>query len=135
MAVITPEPIFNRVLPAAVDLSTSQFLYVGDNGADPAKYNVIGDDALGAFGSGFLQNTPLADEACEVMTVGGGAKALLEGTVAVQDELIAKANGKLIVAPGGAGTVSFIVAIAQEAGVTGDVIAVQPVLYTNTIET
>jgi len=120
--------VFNRSLQAAVDLSAKQFFFVGENGSN--KYNVIGNDLVGALGQGFLMNQPLADEFCEVATVGGGAKAKAAGTISAKDELIAKADGTVIVAPAGsADDLIAIIGIALEDAVSGDIFAVQPVLY------
>lgn len=125
-------PVFNRSLPAAADLSSRQFYFLGENGSN--KYNVAGHDTLGALGQGFLMNAPLADEFCEVATVGGGAKGVAAASISAKAELIAKADGTLITVPSGsAGNVMAIVAIALEDASSGDVFAVQPVLYTKTI--
>lgn len=119
---------FNRSLLAAVDLSSSQFLYVGENGS--GKYNVIGNDTLGALGQGFLMNQPLADEFCEVATVGGGAKGKAAGTISAKDKLISKADGTVITAPAGSpGDLIAIIGIALEDAALDDIFAVQPVLY------
>lgn len=125
-------PVYNRSLLAAVDLSDKQFYYVGENGSN--KYNVTGHDTLGLWGGGFLMNNPKINEACVVATIGGGAKGVAAGTIAVKAKIIAKADGTLITLPAGsAGDVLQIIAIALEAAVSGDHFAIQPIYDTKTV--
>jgi hypothetical protein len=117
-------PRFTRSQPAAADLSAKQFYFVADNGSD--KYNVAGG-ATGAFGAGFLMNKPLADEFCEVASLGGGAKAVASATVSGPDiELKADAAGTVSPA-----TVAgdIICAISRESAASGDIFEVEPAYY------
>lgn len=118
------KPVFNKSLLAAVSLAAKQFYYVGENAA--GAINVKGA-AAGAIGMGFLQNTPLAGEACEIMTIGGGAKGVLsEAVTTYGTELKAIAAGTLDIADTAG---DIVVAISLDTGVSGDIIEVQPVLY------
>lgn len=117
-------PRFTRSQPAAADLSAKQFYYVGDDGSD--EYDVAGG-ATGAIGAGFLQNKPLAGEFCEVMSIGGGAKAVASATVSGPDiELKADAAGTVSPATVAGDIVS---AISREAAASGDIFEIEPVLY------
>ena len=76
---------------------------------------------------GFLYNLPLAGETAEVITDGGGAKAVLSATVtAYHDELKADAAGTLSPA-----TVAgdIVVALSLDTGVSGGIIEVEPVKF------
>lgn len=118
------KPVFGRSLLAAADLSAKQFYFMKDTGSD--TYNV-GGGANGAIGAGFLQNKPLIGEACEIMTVGGGAKGVLSEIVTGADvELKAVATGKLEIADTAG---DIVVAISRQSGAIGDIIEIQPVLY------
>lgn len=125
MASYTPER-WARALLAAVDLSAKQFYYVADNGSD--KYNVSGS-AYGAIGGGFLMNNPEADEACEVASTGGGAKAVAAATIsAALIELKANALGTVEPALPG----DIVIAISMESAATSDIFEVLPVYYRKT---
>jgi hypothetical protein len=106
------------VLPAGADLSAKQFTAV--TVAAVSGVPSIVSAGAGASAHGILQNKPISGEAAEIME-SGVSKALLGGTVAVDDQLSGDANGKLIVAITGA----YIYARALEAGVSGDVVAVK----------
>lgn len=117
-------PVFGKVLPAASDLSEKQFHYVADNGS--GKYSVAGG-ATGAIGAGFLQNVPLEDESCEVMTIGGGAKGVSSVIVSGPNiELKADAAGTLSPATTAG---DYVSAISNEAAAAGSVFEIRPVLY------
>lgn len=114
---------FTRSLLAAVDLSAKQFYYVADNGS--GKYNVAGS-VVGQIGAGFLMNNPLADEACEVASNGGGAKAVASATIsAAQIELKADDDGKALPALPG----DLVIALSMESAAVGDIFEVNPVYY------
>lgn len=118
------KPRFTRALLAAVDLSAKQFYYVGENGS--GAYNVAGG-ATGAIGAGFLNNCPEAGETCEVMGMGGGAKAIASATVSGPEiELKADAAGTVSPATVAGDIVS---AISKESAVSGDKFEVEPVYY------
>lgn len=116
-------PRYQRSELAAADLSAKQFYYVADDGT--GKYNVAGS-VNGQIGAGFLLNNPEANEACEVATVGGGAKGVAAETIsAVYTELKALSTGK--VAPALPG--DLVIAIAMETAAVDDVFEVMPVYY------
>lgn len=71
---------------------------------------------------GIVQNVATAaEDTLEVALPGGGAKALLGGTVAFGNYLAPDANGDLVVATTG----QRYIAIAMQAGVDNDVIGVE----------
>jgi len=117
---------YNRSLLAAVDLSSSQFLYVSDNGSGLAN---IAGGTNGAFGFGFLMNNPEANEACEIATIGGGAKGIAAETITLAagkvTELKADATGKMLNALPG----DVVAAVALESAATDDIFEVMPVSY------
>lgn len=119
-------PRYNKSLLAAVDLSSSQFLYVSDNGSQQAN---IAGGTNGAQGMGFLMNDPEANEACEIATVGGGAKGIAAETITVAagklTELKADSNGKMRNAIAG----DIISALALEDAAVDDIFEVIPIYY------
>jgi len=116
-------PRFTRTLPAAVDLSLKSFHYVADNGS--GKYNISGG-INGAIGGGFLMNAPLADEFCEVVSTGGGAKGIAAATIsAAYIELKANTLGTLEPAVAG----DIVVAISLEPAAVDDAFEVLPLYY------
>ncbi len=118
------KPVFNKSLLAAVDLSAKQFYYVGEDGS--GTVNVKGA-AAGAFGLGFLQNNPLAGEACEIMKTGGGAKGVLgEAVISYHAPLKAVADGTLENADTAG---DIVVARSLDTGVAGDEIEVEVTDY------
>lgn len=77
--------------------------------------------------AGILQNaTTDANEVAEVALPGGGAMGLLGGTVAAGDQLGTHTDGTLIKV---ANAHDSVCAIAQMAGVSGDLIPVEVVSY------
>jgi|GEM_PF-5924239 len=117
---------YTRSLLAAVDLSSSQYLYVGDNGS--GKANVIGG-TNGAHGFGFLMNNPQADEACEIADTGGGAQGVAAEVITLTSSgvvaLKADAEGKMRNAIVG----DKVCAVALESAAVGDQFEVLPVKY------
>jgi len=111
---------------AAVDLSSSQFLYVAENGSN--LINIAGG-TNGAKGLGFLMNNPEAGEACEIASLGGGAKGIAAETITVSagnlTELKADALGKMRNAVPG----DIVSALAIESAAVDDVFEVMPVYY------
>lgn len=76
---------------------------------------------------GIAQSAPTtAEDAVEIAMPGGGAKALLGGTVAIGDYLTGHTDGSLVVCDG-AGDV--IIAQAMQAGVVSDIIDVSVVMF------
>lgn len=74
---------------------------------------------------GIVQNIGLAaEDVLEVAVSGGGAKALLGGTVAVGDALTADSNGALVATTSNADN---IIAVAMQSGVAADIIGVEVV--------
>lgn len=87
-------------------------------GQKVAKCSAATDKAIG-----ILQNTTTdTDEVAEVALPGGGAMALLSGTVAAGDMLGFDTNGKLLKA---ANTSDRVIAMAMKDGVSGDLIPVE----------
>jgi hypothetical protein len=119
-------PRFITTEKAAVDLSSSQFLYVAENGSN--LINITGG-TNGAKGLGFLMNQPEAGEACEIASLGGGAKGIAAETITVSagnvTELKADANGKMRNALPG----DIVSALAIESAAVSDVFEVMPVYY------
>lgn len=115
-------PRFVRSLTAASDLSSSQYLFVKNDGSDGA---VIAGGATGEIGAGFLNNAPDSGEATEIMGVGGGARGIAAATISgPQIALKADAAGKMTpVTTAG----DVIVALSMEAAATDDKFEVEPV--------
>lgn len=112
--------------------------------SEPRIYTFLADAALAAYkavkaGSddehvavcsaatdkivGIVQSvSTAAEDSIEVAMPGGGAKALLGGTVAVGDLLTSDANGALIATTTAN---NRVIAVAMAAGVSGDVIGVE----------
>lgn len=79
---------------------------------------------------GILQNvTTDTDEEAEVALPGGGAIAKIADTVAFGDELTAGATGALVKVTAAN---HIVIAVAMEAGVTGDLIGVHVVRHKST---
>jgi len=77
--------------------------------------------------AGILQNTTTdANEIAEVAKPGGGAMGLLADTVAAGDELTAGATGALVKVTAAH---HIVIAVAEQAGVSGDLIAVEVVRH------
>lgn len=107
-------------LKAEGDLSAKQFHFV-KHGAD--------DDHVVAAGAGqlalaVLMNAPVAEEPAE-LAHDEGCKVKLAGTVARGGEIMSDAAGKGVAAT----ATNYVVAIAMESGVNGDVISAKKVLY------
>lgn len=119
-------PRYNRSLLAAADLSDKQFYYVSDNGSGEAN---IAGGINGAVGLGFLMNNPEINEACEIATIGGGAKGIAAETIsAALTELKADAAGKMAIALQG----DIVSAIALETAAAGDKFELMPIYYVKT---
>lgn len=79
---------------------------------------------------GICQNTiTAADEEGEVALPGGGAVAKLGGTVAFGDELASTTDGSLIKV---SAANKIVIAVAMQAGVSGDLIPVEVVRHKST---
>lgn len=114
----------NGLCKAAADLSTHQFKFVTVTADFTVNLNTVANaDCLG-----ILQDKPKADEPANV-AIDGISKLKLGGTVAFNGPIASSAAG-LGVAATGAATV--VQAKALEAGVSGDIIAVQMVKRTLT---
>ena len=117
------KPVYSRGMLAEEDLFEKQFHYVGfgTTGA------VIKGGATGAIGAGFLENFPAIGSATNIMTIGGGAKAVAAEVVSAANlELRADANGQMAIADTAG---DIVVAISQEAAAISDKFEVRPVLY------
>lgn len=109
----TPNLITN--LAAGSDLSAAQYKAVvlsSDGAVDLA--------GAGAAAIGFLMNAPIAGQACEIASVGGGAKAIAGGTIVAGDKLKVNASGNVVSEYND----DAVVAIALESAVSGDVFGV-----------
>jgi hypothetical protein len=110
-------PRFAWTVPAAVDLTTSQFLLVkyvpGTDSVTPVT--AITDKPLGV-----LNNAPIAGDSAEVV-MSGVTKVKLGATVAIDDQVGAKADGSVIT---WAATGTYLIGRALEAGVIGQIISV-----------
>ena len=101
---------------AAADLSAKQYYAVKlDSSGKIALCDTAGDQAFG-----ILQDKPGAANRAGSVRRHGISKAVLAGTVAVLDKLTTDQNGKLVKGYGA----DRVVAIALEAGVAGDIVAV-----------
>lgn len=121
---VSQQSVFARTRKAGADLSSSQYLYVAENGSDEYEVSTLDD----APGTGFLMNAPQQDEFCEVATEGGGAMAVAAATIsAAEIELMNDTgnDGQMIPATTG----KFVCAISVEAAAANDVFAVRPVNY------
>lgn len=108
---------------ATADYSAKQFCAL-IFGADDEHVTVA--SSAGARCMGILQNAPsAADAPAEVALPGGGAKAVLGGTVTRGNFLKVDANGALVAA---ATDKDEYVAKAMASGVAGDVIPVEVML-------
>ena len=79
---------------------------------------------------GFLMNKPLADDACEIASVGGGALGVSAATLAAGVELKADASGHLVAA---SANLDKVVAISLESSVDNDVFSILPLIYEKSI--
>jgi len=109
---------------AAVDLTSSQGLYVGDNGS--GKLNVVGG-INGAVGYGFLANAPDADESAIVQGLGNKTALGIAGATITGAKIGLKSNalGKLETALPG----DIVVAISTASASLDDSMSVIPTLY------
>ena len=115
------EPKF-YTLKAGADLSAKQF-HFAKFGAD--EDHAIACAVAGEKGIGVIMNAPDAAELPVELAIFGGAKVKIAATIAAGDELMCDANGAGVVAT----TTKKVLAIAMNAGVTGDVIGVKLVNY------
>lgn len=105
-----------EIYTAEADLSTHQYKMVKFGTA--AKGILLAGAAEKALG--VLMNAPKLGELAEV-AVAGGALVKIASTVAVHANLGAGASGVGVTAP----AAGFVLGIAKQAGVTGDVIEIQ----------
>ena len=125
MADNSTAPITGKIDTSTVridsDLSDKEYYAVDFDGTDRNVVNILADGAT----QGFLLITAgngSSNETTGVIVRKGQTKAKLVGTVAAGDPLVPSTGGALIKA-----TVDteYIIANALEAGVTGDIIAVE----------
>ncbi len=111
----------NRTLIAGEDLSASQFLFAKMDAAGKAVKAGNGDGTIGIIAVGAA-----TDNAC---TITHSGKVMVEcgGTVTIADDVGIDAAGKAVNAASG----DIIVGRAYEAGVTGQIIAIELVLAGN----
>lgn len=101
-------------ISASADLSAKQFCAVKFSGDKTVTFAGAGEKSCG-----ILQDKPVSGEACNVAK-GGISKAKIGGNVAAGANLMSDAAGVLITATSG----NHVVAVALEAGVSGDIISV-----------
>lgn len=94
----------------------------GSDKSHVAKASAATDKAIGIAQS----LVEAAEQAVEVAMVGGGAKALLGGTVSFGDFLASDSNGALVATTTAN---NKVIAQAMEDGVSGDLIAVEVVSF------
>lgn len=112
------------IFASAADLTSGQYLYVGDSSGD---IDVVGG-ATGALGYGFLMNAPDTGENAIINGPGYPyAKGISGAAFSIMTELMANANGKLI-ATTAAGDIVCALSLAAATG-ADETIDVIPVLY------
>jgi hypothetical protein len=111
----------NRTLIAGADLSGSQFLFAKMDAAAKAVVAGNGDGTIGVIEVGAA-----AGNACTI-THSGKVMVMCGGTVTIADDVGIDAAGKAVNAASG----DIIVGRAYEAGVTGQVIAIELILAAN----
>ncbi len=115
---------FQKGRKAGADLSAAIFHAVKLDGSDDVILAVAGDEAIIY---GFLINAPELGQFAEVATFGGGAKAKLAGTVTTGAALkISSTDGQMEAAV----STNLAAARGWEPGVSGDVIEIEPILFT-----
>lgn len=111
-----PVPMNILSFAAGADLSAKQYKAV------TITAGVVQVASTGQNAIGFLMNAPTSGQACEIASLGGGAKAIAGGTIAAGDLLEVDSNGDLVYAVGAA---ENIVARALQSAVDNDIFAVQ----------
>lgn len=111
----------NRTLIAGADLSTSQFLFAKMDAAAKAVLAGNGDGTIGVIAVGAE-----AGNACTI-THSGKVMVKCGGTVTIGDDVGIDAAGKAVNAASG----DIIVGRAYEAGVNGQIIAIELILAAN----
>jgi hypothetical protein len=120
---MTSYPTRNLILNAIADadLSSSQYRAVVLTATGTAALAGAGDAAIG-----FLLNTPIAGQVCEIATVGGGAKGVSAATLNAGVPVKSDANGELVAAV----STDLAVATTLEASIAGDVVPLLVERYT-----
>jgi len=103
---------------ASADLSADQYKFVTIE-ATGGQLELVG--TLGANFVGILQDKPAAAGRPGSVGVDGSTKVLSGATIAVGDEISSSALGVAVVALTG----HYVLGIAREAAVTGDIFSVQ----------
>ena len=111
----------NRTLIAGADLSASQFLFAKMDAAGEAVLAGNGDGTIGVIEVG------AAEDNAVTITHSGKVMVKCGGTVTIADDVGIDAAGKAVNAASG----DIIVGRAYEAGVTGQVIAIELILAAN----
>lgn len=105
----------SNTLPAAGDLSTKQYTFVTQNSAGRAATTGAGLKAYGV-----QQNKPIAIDHATTVAYLGISKVVAGGTIARNAEVEADSQGRAITKASG-----IVNGLAMEAGVVGQIIAVQ----------
>lgn len=116
-SIALPPGIINTLTAAADYSSTGQYLAVIQTNQTAVLVSALGQSPIG-----ILQNDPVSGAPCDVAT-SGVFPARYGGTVAVGDELVAAANGRLIAKSAVAAgiTAGRVIARAIYAGSDGDI--------------
>jgi len=108
-------------MSAGADLSTKQFhLMKLDSSARAVAAAAASDELIGV-----LQDKPSAANQAAAVAYSGKSKVAIGDTVSIGDKLYSDGNGKGIPFATAAGDTDWIIGIALEAGVNGDIISVQ----------
>jgi len=105
------ESLTTITLPAAGDLSSSQYLFVDINSSGQAA--VVG--TAGAKAIGVLQNDPAAAGRDAAVAIAGKVKVLAGGTIAIGAKVQSTAAGKALLAASG----DHVLGTAASAGADG----------------
>jgi len=120
MATEIPVLRFSLVTAAAnADFSAKQF-YVCKMSASPAK-TILLPTAVTDRPIGIVQNDPGLGKTASIL-VSGISKFVAGGNIAVGDNLGLKNDGTLVKVTPGTDTTVFLVGVAIEAGVSGDIL-------------
>jgi len=111
----------NRTLIAGADLSTSQFLF--------AKMDAAAKAVLAGDGEGTIGVIAVGAETGNACTITHSGKVMVKcgGTVTIADDVAIDAAGKAVNAASG----DIVVGRAYEAGVDGQIIAIELILAAN----
>ena len=108
--------VLDTTYNAAADLSAKQYFVMKISAAKNVNIAISRTDIT----LGILQNKPTADEGA-VVAVLGTSKAKVNGTIAINTQVTATADGRIVTADTDK---DIVIGIALEAGVENDVIEI-----------